>query len=76
MSKKKYDTYLDSLLDDSFITRDREYFNDRGEFVVEGELRENSQRIPKQIAILSGIITDETKNPFSKDGSGEEGNIP
>lgn len=58
-----YDTYLDSLLDDAFATIAREYLNEKGEFVTEGIPKEGRWD-PETLAILSGLIADESKNPF------------
>jgi len=62
MVKKKYDTYLDSILDDSFILRQREYFNDKGDFVVEGISKaETDLPYPDEMVILSTLMTNMEK---------------
>ncbi len=59
MVKKKYDTYLDSILDDSFIVRHREYVNDKGDFVVEGIGKiETDLLYPDELVILSTLMTN------------------
>jgi len=59
MAKKSYDTYLEALLDDAFLVRDREYVNDKGKLVVEGVLKDREGGpYPDDLVLLSTLMTN------------------